>query len=98
MKKTILTIGLLLAVNSLINAQEVYCELLGKGTLFSGKVKVSVDYGNEVTYLKDTEGKKLKFESMIGAMNYMAENGWTYVNSYVVTIGDANVYHYLMRK
>lgn len=76
-----------------------YCELLGEGKIFSMRVKVSVDFGTTVRQkLKDTEGKVIKFNSMIDAMNYMSEDGWEFHQAYVVTHGSQNVYHWLMRR
>lgn len=82
----------------------VYCEIVGT-TMVSGltKVKIVIDYGDkesdpngEVLYGKDN--KPLKFNSMVGAMNYLGTNGWEFVQAYAVTKGNSNVYHYLMRK
>lgn len=85
----------------------VYCELLGeqKG-LFSSKVKVTVDFGQETNYWKgrkdqqlvDENGKNIDFNSMIDAMNYMGNLGWKFVQAYVVTTGNQNVYHWLLYK
>lgn len=76
-----------------------YCNLLGEGKIFSNRVRVSVDFGETVRQkLKDTEGKVIKFNSMIDAMNFMSEEGWEFHQAYVVTHGSQNVYHWLMRR
>lgn len=45
--------------------------------------------------------KKLKsktFNSMVDGMNYMGQNGWEFVQAYVVTTGSQNVYRWLLKK
>ena len=85
---------------------KVFCELLGTGKLFSNKVTVTVDFGQETSlwagaskqYLVDDNGKTIKFNSMVDAMNYMGKRGWEFEQAYVVTIGNQNVYHWLLSK
>lgn len=82
----------------------VYCELVGTGKFLSNKVNVQVDFGQEtnfwkgVAYLKDDAGKKITFNSMVDAMNYMGKEGWEFVQAYVVTANNQNVYHWLLKK
>ena len=107
MKKIILSIAALALLSPIPSqARKVYAELLGqqKG-LFSKKVKVSVDFGQNVSFWKqgdmilvDEEGKEIIFNSMVDAMNFMGQNGWEFVQAYVVTEGNQNVYHWLMTK
>ncbi|NDW08396.1 hypothetical protein [Dysgonomonas sp. 520] len=82
----------------------VYCELVGTGKFLSSKVNVQVDYGQEtsywkgVAYLKDENGKNKSFNSMVDAMNFMGKQGWEFVQAYVVTTNNQNVYHWLLKK
>ena len=82
----------------------VYCELVGTQKLFSTKVTVQVDYGEERKFFKDTRmrdeqtGKVQSFNSMVDALNYLGESGWEFVQAYVVTVGQQNVYHWLLKK
>ena len=39
-----------------------------------------------------------KFNSMVDAMNWMGSMGWEFVQAYVVTVGNQNVYHWLLKK
>lgn len=85
--------------------QKVYCELLGQGRLFSSKVTVTVDFGQDQwqnNKLVDENGKKIVFNSMIDAMNFMGKLGWEFEQAYVVTAGSGasaqNVYHWLLSK
>lgn len=108
MKKLLTTLTVLL-VTMTMYAQEnytAYAELLGsqKG-LFSKKVKVNVDFGQEVSFWKSgdmrlvsEDGSDIVFNSMVDAMNFMGKCGWKFVQAYVVTEGNQNVYHWLLSK
>lgn len=108
MKKVLLTLSALL-IPLAVPAQEKYtafAELLGfqKG-LFSKKVKVNVDFGQEVSFWKagdmrivSEDGKDIVFNSMVDAMNFMGKCGWKFEQAYVVTEGTQNVYHWLLSK
>ncbi|MDE5649533.1 MAG: hypothetical protein K2I35_00740 [Duncaniella sp.] len=85
----------------------VYCELVGSSGLFSSKVKVTIDFGQETSFWKgskdqqlvDADGNDIKFNSMVDAMNFMGKNGWKFVQAY--TIGDGKngyVYRWLLYK
>lgn len=82
----------------------VYCELVGTGKFMSTKVNVQVDFGQStsiwkgVDYLKDADGKKISFNSMVDAMNYMGKEGWEFVQAYVISTNNQNVYHWLLKK
>lgn len=84
----------------------VYAELLGTGTNFLGlnkNVKVTVDMGqyqsaSKAYTLQDDNGKDIKFNSMVAAMNYMGQRGWKFVQTYVVTVDKQQVYHWLLYK
>mgnify|MGYP000840923916 CR=1 FL=1 len=86
--------------------QRVYAELLGTGTNFlnlNKNVKVSVDLGQfqsatKAYTLLDENGKDIKFNSMVAAMNYMGERGWKFIQAYVVTVSNQNVLHWLLYK
>lgn len=84
-----------------------YCELVGESGTFSSKVKVKVDFGQETSFLKgdkdqqlvDADGKDIKFNSMVDAMNYMGGRGWKFVQAYTVNDGkNGSVYRWLLYK
>lgn len=81
-----------------------YCELVGTEKLLSTKVKVQADFGQQasfwkgVDYLRNASGKVVNFNSMVDAMNYMGSQGWEFVQAYVVTTNNQNVYHWLLKK
>ncbi len=101
---------LMLSVSTTASAEEptqrVYAELLGTGTNFlnfNKNVKVSVDLGQfqsatKAYTLLDENGKDIKFNSMVAAMNYMGERGWKFIQAYVVTVSNQNVLHWLLYK
>ncbi len=81
----------------------VYCELMGREELLSAKVTVDIDFGQKVSFwnrdrrYKDENGKPISFNSMVDAMNFMGSLGWEFVQAYVVTVGQQNVYHWLLK-
>lgn len=106
-------LALLLAMLSLgINAQtvtktddgkyNVYCTVVGYNSFGFGKLKVILDMGysskNENS-LYGEDGKKIKFNSMMEVLDYMAKRGWKLVNTYYITmVGKQNVVNYVMEK
>ncbi|WP_262152681.1 hypothetical protein [Chryseobacterium foetidum] len=105
MKKLILIFAIFFAL--IVNAQEtpkyVYSEIVGTSKFLSTKVLIQIDYGQatsiwESNRVKNTDGSNRDFNSMVDAMNYMGALGWEFQQAYVVTIGQQNVYHWLMRK
>ena len=55
---------------------KVYCEIVGTSKMFSKKLTIEVDFGQESTLfsretLVDENGKPIVFNSMVDAMNYM---------------------------
>lgn len=80
----------------------IYCEILGTQKFLSNKVTVNVDFGQntrfgEDTRLRDETGKVIVFNSMVDAMNWMGGQGWEFVQAYVVTVQNQNVYHWLLK-
>jgi hypothetical protein len=96
--------AILLAQNTSIIPDYTYCQLLGYRKFLSTKVNVSIDYGQESTFFQDNRirdeetGKVKNFNSMVDALNYMGEKGWEFVQAFVVTEGNQNVYHWLLKR
>ena len=66
---------------------------------------IEIDFGQENkvfkfkdTQVKDAEGRLQVFNSMIDALNFMSSNGYDFVSAYAITIGNQNVYHFLLQK
>lgn len=113
MRRIILAIFMsvmMLSISTTASAEEttqrVYAELLGTGTNFlnlNKNVKVSIDLvqfqsATKAYTLLDENGKDIKFNSMVAAMNYMGERGWKLIQAYVVTVSNQNVLHWLLYK
>ena len=103
----ILSMYMMVAFAQSEKESRVYCELVGNSNMFSSKVKVTVDFGQETSFwnrdtdqrLVDSDGKDIKFNSMVDAMNFMGKNGWKFIQAY--TIGDSKsgyVYRWLLYK
>lgn len=87
----------------------VFAQIMGinKNVLGIGnKISIEIDFGEEKSFwgndgrneVVDENGKEMKFNSMVDAMNFMAELGWIYTDCYVVTVAQQNVIHWLLRK
>lgn len=81
----------------------VYAEIVGQSGFMSKKVTITIDYGQiesiwQDARIRDEDGKVKKFNSMVDAMNFMGGLGWEFQQAYVVTVGNQNVYHWLLRK
>lgn len=110
---SIILFGLLLSnlnaqtVNDIpINEIDVeYIQIVGTSKLLSNKVTIQIDFGQENKYwsnkdtqVKDENGKLLVFNSMIDSLNFLSENGYEFVNAYAITLGNQNVYHYILKR
>jgi hypothetical protein len=103
MKKIFIVILVILIAKSCMSQEYTYCELLGTAKLFSTQVYVSIDLGERRKFfedkrMKNEDGTPKTFNSMIDGLNYMGQDGWEFVQAYIVTIGNQNVYHYLLKK
>lgn len=107
MKKIIFSIFFaLIAITSFAETHRVYCELVGQQGFMSSKVKVKVDFGQSTSFWKgdkdqqlvDENGKDIAFNSMIDAMNYMGNCGWSFLQAYAISDKNGNVYHWLLCK
>lgn len=87
----------------------VFAQIVGinKNVLGIGnKISVEVDFGDEKNFwgndgrniLVDDNGKDIKFNSMVDAMNFMGARGWVFEDSYVITVAQQNVIHWLLSK
>ena len=92
-----------------ISKKYVYCEIVQVGSISSTKLEIQIDYGQNVKAwfndrrLVDENGKSIKFNSMIDALNYMGEIGWEFVQAYVITTKlsegqNINTIHWLLKR
>ena len=83
-----------------------YVQIVGYSKLMSTKLNISIDFGQATniwtkgakTVVKDENGKMMKFNSMIDALNFMNDNGYKFETAYAFAIGNQNVYHFLLKK
>lgn len=83
--------------------EQVYCEIVGTKGPMSSKVTVEIDMGQNASVWHDhrivgDDGKPIKFNSMMDALNYMGDRGWEFVQAYAITSGNSHVYHFLLTK
>jgi hypothetical protein len=82
---------------------EQYCQIIATPRLFSNKVTIDIDFGEEKSFWADTrmrtfDGKLKKFNTIIDALNFMGKEGWVFINAYPVRNGNSDVYHYGFKK
>ena len=82
---------------------EQYCQVIATPRLFSNKVTIDIDYGEEKSFWRDTrlktfDGKLKKFNTVVDALNFMGREGWKFMNAYPVTSGSTTIYHFAFRK
>lgn len=85
---------------------EQYCELVAQGRLFSNKVTIDVNFGEERKFfawdsrVKDDIGNIKKFNSLTDALNYLGKQGWKLVNAFPISQGSGteSVYHFFFKK
>lgn len=82
-----------------------FVQIVGTSNWTGNKVTIDIDFGqfDKVFSGKDTkimgdDGKPVQLNSMIDALNFMIHHGYEYIDAYTVTMGNSNVYHYLLRK
>lgn len=91
--------------------QKVYCEIVGTGNITGTKVKIEADLGQKhisdtwggdaARKIVDENGKDIKFNSMMDAVNYFAALGWNLEFTYAVSetgMSHNTVYHYVLSK
>ena len=82
---------------------EQYCQVIATPRILSNKVTIDIDFGEEKSYWRDTRlkedgGKLKKFNTIIDALNYMGEAGWTFINAYPVHMGQTEIFHFAFKK
>ena len=82
---------------------EQYCQLIVTPRLFSNKVTVDIDFGEEKSFWRDErlqnyDGRIRKFNTIIDALNFMGKQGWFFINTYPVEGGGTVIYHYAFKK
>lgn len=87
MKKVLVLLGTLLLITQLVCAKKLYVEMEYK----KNTIKLDDGTNKKPKTVKGTDGKDLKFNSLIGALNYMSLQGWELVDTKSVTKGGGYV-------
>lgn len=79
----------------------IYCEIIGRANPAYIKDGVIFDIGQKTSavrynWIKDAEGKNMKFGSMIEALNYVSQFGWEFVQAYT-SAEDNGATHYILK-
>jgi hypothetical protein len=80
-------------------AREEYCIINVHKGIFDELCVADVDFGQgqEADHrLRDSNRKEIRFNSLVDALNYMARQGWLFVNPLQSNTGES--YKYLMRR
>lgn len=83
---------------------EQYCRLVAINKLFSNKVNIDVDFGDERKFFSDNRmrdeetGRLKKFNTVVDALNYLGSQGWTLINAFPVVEGSSSTYHFYFRR
>jgi hypothetical protein len=84
-----------------INAK--YIEIVGAERTLSKKMNIEIEFGQEGkligsknTKVEDENGERVLFNSMVSALNFMDENGYKYLDSYITKYKDNSTYHYIL--
>lgn len=83
MRKVFVSLGVLLLIAQLTCAKKLYVEMEYK----KNSIKLDDGTDRKPQTVKGTDGKDLKFNSLIGALNYMSLQGWELVDTKSVTTG-----------
>lgn len=82
-----------------------YVQIKGTSKLLSSKINIELDFGQHNKYFKvkdtqlmDENDKLITLNSMVDALNFMTKYGYEFVQAYAFSVGNQNVYHYLLRK
>lgn len=82
-----------------------FIDIVGSSRVLSTKINVEIDFGQENTLvgnkpltILDENNKKMIFNSMMEALNFMSKNGYEFVQAYVIQDDTGSERHFLMRK
>jgi hypothetical protein len=88
-----------------LNAE--YVQIVGTSKPLTNKITVEIDFGQETksfptdkeVKIKDANGKNMLFNSMVDALNFMAKNGYEFVQAYALNMSNSqNTYYYILHK
>ncbi|MFS8081868.1 MAG: hypothetical protein ACMG51_00340 [Ginsengibacter sp.] len=84
-----------------INAE--YIQIMGSPVLLKNKLHILIDFGqfynalsNKEQVILDSTSRRMQFNSMIEALNFMSANGYEFVQAYGVAINNKEIEHYYL--
>lgn len=78
-----------------------YVQIVGTEKTFGTKFTVEIDFGQENqkdTKIRDENDRPLEFNSMIDALNFMASNGYEFVQAYTIMTGKYPIHYYMLKR
>ena len=77
-----------------------YCKVIGHSFSIDSPPVISIDFGQKWIAKKfiKKSGKKILFNSIIETLNFMYNNGWEYMSSYIVSGGFGFKHHYILQR
>ena len=89
----------------LSDIEATYVEVVATPKVMSSKLTINIDFGQgfgrwsyNQNKLVDQDGKKIEFESVVDALNWMYLNGYAVLNAYTSGTSNQPTYNYLLRK
>jgi hypothetical protein len=80
-----------------------YVQIMGTPVLLKNKLRILIDFGQYSKSLStkeqviiDSDGKRMQFNSMIEALNFMNANGYEFLQAYGVSINNNETEHYYL--
>lgn len=110
MKKILFSLLLsFIALSAVAQSQKFYCEIHAVEQNVPTGFEFFFDFGSNNVYsrwgglsekqqLVDEDGRYIKFKSMVGAGNYLAERGWTFLQAYTSVYKGLNLLHWVFCK
>lgn len=87
MKKILILLGSLLISAQFVCAKRLYIEMQYK----NNSIKIDDGTNKKSQTIKGTDGKDLKFKSLIGALNYMSFQGWDLIETKPIVSGRGSI-------
>ena len=87
-----------------VNEMDIrFIEIIGSEDVFSQRVVVSVYYGQPMGWgdnqqIKGADGRNMKFNGMIDALNFLYKKGWDFISAHVDTTSYPHINHYILKR
>lgn len=87
MKKILILLGSLLISAQFVCAKRLYIEMQYE----NNSITIDDDTNKKSQTIKGTDGKDLKFKSLIGALSYMSFQGWDLIETKPIVSGRGSI-------